>query len=89
MDENNRELVRLREMSEGLLGSRVNDKEYQVDRNYMSSYIYLGTMEAYLDSILDLNKIDSCIDYIHNCTEYLISLPTLDESASSILGLNQ
>lgn len=89
MDEKNRELVRLKEMAEGLLGSRVNDKEYQVDRNYMSSYIYLGTMEAYLDSILDLNKIDTCIDYIHNCTEYLISLPTLDESASSILGLNQ
>ena len=89
MDEKNRELVRLKEMAEGLLGSRVNDKEYQVDRNYMSSYIYLGTMESYLDSILDLNKIDTCIDYIHNCTEYLISLPTLDESASSILGLNQ
>ena len=89
MDEKNRELVRLKEMAEVLLGSRVNDKEYQVDRNYLSSYIYLGTMEAYLDSILDLNKIDTCIDYIHNCTEYLISLPTLDESASSILGLNQ
>lgn len=89
MDEKNRELVRLKEMAEGLLGSRVNDKEYQVDRNYMSSYIYLGTMESYLDSILDLNKIDTCIDYIHNCTEYLISLPTLDESTRSILGLNQ
>lgn len=89
MDEKNRELVRLKEMAEGLLGSRVNDREYQVDRNYMSSYIYLGTMEAYLDSILDLNKIDTCIDYIHNCTEYLISLPTLDESTRSILGLNQ
>lgn len=89
MDEKNRELVRLKEMAEGLLGSRVNDREYQVDRNYMSSYIYLGTMEAYLDSILDLNKIDTCIDYIHNCTEYLISLPTLDESTSKILGLNQ
>lgn len=89
MDEKNRELVRLKEMAESLLGSRVNDKEYQVDRNYMSSYIYLGTMESYLDSILDLNKIDTCIDYIHNCTEYLISLPTLDESVSSILGLNQ
>lgn len=89
MDEKNRELVRLKEMAEGLLGSRVNDRDYQVDRNYMSSYIYLGTMEAYLDSILDLNKIDTCIDYIHNCTEYLISLPTLDESTNSILGLNQ
>lgn len=89
MDEKNRELVRLKEMAEGLLGSRVNDREYQVDRNYMSSYIYLGTMEAYLDNILDLNKIDTCIDYIHNCTEYLISLPALDESVSSILGLNQ
>lgn len=89
MDEKNRELKRFKEQTERLLGSRVREEEFQINRNYISSFIMLGSIEEIMYGILDFNKIDTCINYIHNYTEYMISLPTLDESANSILGINQ
>lgn len=87
MDDKNRELQAFKEQTAVLLGSRVNDVSYQVNRNYISSYITFGSIDDITNQFLDLNKIDTCIQYIHNYVEYLISTPTIDESVSAILGI--
>lgn len=87
LEEKNRELKDLKEQTEALLGSRINDTTYDVNRNYISSYITFGSIEDITNQFLDLNKIDTTIQYIHNCIEYLISVPTLDDSVSGILGV--
>ena len=85
MEEKSRELKRLEDMKETLLGSRVDEDRFSGRANYISSYIHFGPIETLIDEMLDLNKIDSCIQYVYNCTEYMISLPTLEESAEAIL----
>lgn len=86
MEEKSRELKRLEDMKETLLGSRVDEDRFSGQANYISSYIHFGPIETLIDEMLDLNKIDSCIQYVYNCTEYMISLPTLEESAEAILA---
>ena len=85
MEEKSRELKRLEDMKETLLGSRVDEDRFSGQANYISSFIRFGPIETLIDEMLDLNKIDSCIQYVYNCTEYMISLPTLEESAEAIL----
>lgn len=85
MEEKSRELERLEKMKENLLGSRVDEDRFSGQANYISSYIHFGPIETLIDEMLDLNKIDSCIQYVYNCTEYMISLPTLEESVEAIL----
>lgn len=85
MEEKSRELKRLEEMKENLLGSRVEEDRFSGQANYISSYIHFGPIETLIDEMLDLNKIDSCIQYVYNCTEYMISLPTMEESVEAIL----
>lgn len=87
MEDKNRELQAFKEQTAVLLGSRVNDVSYQVNRNYISSYIVFGSIDDITEQFLDLNKIDTCIQYVHNCIDYLISIPTIDESVSGILGV--
>lgn len=87
MEDKNRELQAFKEQTAVLLGSRVNDVSYQVNRNYISSYIVFGSIDDITGQFLDLNKIDTCIQYVHNCIDYLISIPTIDESVSGILGV--
>lgn len=85
MEEKSRELKRLEDMKESLLGSRVDEDRFSGQANYISSFIHFGPIETLIDEMLDLNKIDSCIQYVYNCTEYMISLPTLEESVEAIL----
>lgn len=85
MEEKSRELKRLEDMKETLLGARVDEDRFSGKTNYVSSYIHFGPIETLIDEMLDLNKIDSCIQYVYNCTEYMISLPTLEESVEAIL----
>lgn len=85
MEEKSRELKRLEDMKETLLGSRVDEDRFSGQANYVSSYVHFGTIETLIDEMLDLNKIDSCIQYVYNCTEYMISLPTIGESVEAIL----
>lgn len=85
MEEKSRELKRLEDMKETLLGSRVDEDRFSGQANYVSSFIHFGPIETLIDEMLDLNKIDSCIQYVYNCTEYMISLPTLEESVEAIL----
>lgn len=85
MEEKSRELERLEKMKETLLGSRVDEDRFSGQTNYVSSFIHFGPIETLIDEMLDLNKIDSCIQYVYNCTEYMISLPTLEESVDAIL----
>ena len=85
MEEKSRELKRLEGMKETLLGSRVDEDRFSGQANYVSSFIHFGPIETLIDEMLDLNKIDSCIQYVYNCTEYMISLPTLEESVEAIL----
>ena len=85
MEEKSRELERLEKMKENLLGSRVDEDRFSGQANYISSYIHFGPIETLIDEMLDLNKIDSCIQYVYNCTEYMISLPTIEETVGAIL----
>lgn len=85
MEGKSRELKRLEDMKESLLGSRVDEDSFSGGVNYISSYVHFGSIETLIDEMLDLNKIDSCIQYVYNCTEYMISLPTIGESVEAIL----
>lgn len=86
MEEKSRELKRLEDMKETLLGARVDENRFSGKTNYVSNYIHFGSIEALIDEMLDLNKIESCIQYVYNCTEYMISIPTLEESVEGILA---
>lgn len=76
----------LKTYAESIFGYNIDDTSYlQSNRGYISPLIGIGkSIDDIMYELTDYNKISKCIDYTHDYVDYLLALPTMDETVQQL-----
>lgn len=80
-------LKELESHAENMFGYLVDDTQdfYGINRNYISPMIKLGSnIDQIMAEATNYNRMADVIDYIHTYPDYIISLPTLEETIQAM-----
>ena len=80
-------LKELESHAENMFGYLVDDTQdfYGINRNYISPMIKLGSnIDQIMTEVTNYNRMADVIDYIHTYPDYIISLPTLEETIQAM-----
>ena len=60
-----------------------------VNRNYISPHLNIGsTIDEIMHDLTDYNKLEDCIEFIHNYADSILALPTLDDTIQAMYKYN-
>lgn len=83
---NKQKLKDLETHADNMFGYLVDDSgDYGVNRNYISPLINIGmSIDQIMSEATNYNRMSDVIEYNHNYVEYILALPTLEETIQSM-----
>lgn len=83
---NKQKLKDLESYADNMFGYLVDDTgDYSVNRNYISPLINIGmSIDQIMSEATNYNRMTDVIDYTHNYVDYILALPTLEETIQSM-----
>ena len=72
--------------ADNMFGYLVDDSgDYGVNRNYISPLINIGmSIDQIMSEATNYNRMSDVIEYNHNYVDYILALPTLEETIQSM-----
>lgn len=83
---NKQKLKDLETHADNMFGYIVDDSgDYGVNRNYISPLINIGmSIDQIMSEATNYNRMSDVIDYNHNYADYILALPTLEETIQTM-----